>query len=99
MRTTVTVDQDVEQLLRQAMHQTGQSFKTTLNLALRRGLASVAPVRPEAPFVVAAQSMGLRAGFDPAELQQLGDELEVDAFLELTRRLHDSEPPSRSAAS
>ena len=31
--------------------------------------------------------MGLRAGIDPARLQELGDELDVQAFLELSRRL------------
>jgi hypothetical protein len=34
--------------------------------------------------------MGLRAGIDPAQLQKLGDESEVDAFLELTRKLVES---------
>jgi hypothetical protein len=87
MRTTVTVDSDVEQLLRQAMQQTGQSFKTTLNQAVRKGLASLPLGEQESPFIVASRSMGLRAGIDPARLQQLGDESEVDAFLDLTRRL------------
>ncbi len=31
--------------------------------------------------------MGLRAGVDPAHLNQLNDELEVDTFLETTRGL------------
>ncbi len=88
MRTTVTVEPDVEQLLRQAMQQTGQSFKTTLNEAIRKGLAGITLAVPEEPFVVSPQSMGLRTGIDPVELQQLGDELEVDAFLNLTCRLN-----------
>lgn len=99
MRTTVTVDNDVEQLLRQAMQQTGQSFKTTLNQAIRKGLASVAPSEPEPPFVVTPRSMGLRAGIDPAELQHLGDELEVDAFLGLMRRLQDARSDASPRAS
>ena len=90
MRTTVTVDGDVEHLLRSAMQQTGQSFKTTLNDAIRRGLASVATLTPETPFVVTPHSMGLRAGIDPAQLQQLGDEMEVEAFLNLSRQLQDA---------
>lgn len=99
MRTTVTIDNDVEQLLRQAMQQTGQSFKTTLNQAIRRGLASVAPGETEPPFVVKPQSMGLRAGIDPTQLQHLSDEVEVDAFLGLTRRLQGAKSDARPRAS
>jgi hypothetical protein len=99
MRTTVTVDDDVEELLRQAMQQTGQSFKTTLNQAIRKGLATVAPGEPEPPFVIMSQSMGLRAGIDPAQLQHVGDELEVDAFLNLTRRLQEASSDARPRAS
>ena len=87
MRTTVTVDSDVEQLLRQAMQQAGQSFKVTLNQAVRKGLAGTIPAMQEEPFVVACQSMGLRTGIDSTQLQQVADELEVDAFLSLTRSL------------
>jgi hypothetical protein len=90
MRTTVTVDDDVELLLRQAMQRTGQSFKATLNYAIRRGLADAEPTSVEEPFVVKASSMGLREGLDPTRLQEFADELEVQAFLDLTRRL--SEP-------
>jgi hypothetical protein len=39
MRTTVTLDHDVEKLLRRAVHERDQSFKTVLNAAIRRGLS------------------------------------------------------------
>lgn len=87
MRTTVTLDPDVEQILRDAMRQTGQSFKVTLNEALRKGLADTVPVVDEEPFVVRPQPMGLKPGIDPTKLQDLADEMEVEAFIELTRRL------------
>jgi len=38
MRTTVTLDQDVERLLRAAMRERGISFKQALNDAIRSGL-------------------------------------------------------------
>ena len=38
MRTTVTLDPDVEALLRQAMRERGLSFKEALNSAIRQGL-------------------------------------------------------------
>ena len=87
MRTTITVDADVEQLLRVAMQQSGQSLKTTLNQAVRRGLAGTIVGAAQPPFLVEPQPMGLRAGIDPARLQELGDELDVQAFLDLGRRL------------
>lgn len=79
MRTTVTLDPDVEQLLREAMHRTRRSFKATVNAALRAGLRGGAAT--PAPFEVRARPMGLRAGIDPAGLNRLNDELEVEAHL------------------
>ena len=39
MRTTVTLDPDVEQLLKRAMSDRGLSFKEAINAAVRAGLA------------------------------------------------------------
>jgi hypothetical protein len=38
-------------------------------------------------FKVHPVAMGVRAGVDPARLADVGDDAEVDAFLDLTRRL------------
>lgn len=89
MRTTVTLDPDVEQLLRQAMALNDESFKTTLNRAVRRGLASLVSQADPERFVVAARPMAVRSGNDPTRLGQLNDDLEVDAFLRVTRQLTD----------
>jgi hypothetical protein len=88
MRTTVTLDPDVEQLLRDAMQRRRLSFKEALNQAIRTGLAhTVAPGTEEAPFVVHARRMGLRAGLDAGRLNQMADELEAEGFDELSRTL------------
>ncbi|MFM8634076.1 MAG: antitoxin [Planctomycetia bacterium] len=87
MRTTVTVDPDVEQLLRTAMRESGQSFKETLNEAIRRGLAEVAVGAPQPRFEVKPSPLGMRAGIDPIRIGELGDELDVQAFLDLSRSL------------
>ena len=87
MRTTVTIDPDVQQLIQDAMQRSRRSFKETLNQALRKGLADVAPPVDEPPFRVDARPLGLRAGIDPSRLNQLNDEQEVDAFLALTDQL------------
>ncbi len=38
MRTTVTLDPDVQNLLKDAAHRSGKPFKVTLNDAIRAGL-------------------------------------------------------------
>ncbi|HTO04801.1 MAG TPA: hypothetical protein VL069_13910 [Opitutus sp.] len=87
MRTTVTLDPDVEQLLRDATHNTGLNFKEALNDGLRRGLAHLVASAPTTPFVVKARPMGLRVGLDPARLHELEDDLEAAAFAATTRKL------------
>lgn len=88
MRTTVTLDPDVEQLLRDAMQRQRLSFKEALNHAIRTGLSrSVDPKTEETPFVVRARQMGLRAGLDAGRLNQIADELEAEGFEELSRTL------------
>ncbi len=86
-RTTVTLDPDVEQLLRDAMQRRRQSFKEALNQAIRNGLADLLPGERESRFKIRARPLGPRAGIDPARLNQLADELEVDAFVALSQRL------------
>jgi hypothetical protein len=94
MRTTVTLDPDVEQLLRDAMQQRRQSFKETLNQAIRAGLSGAGGLgMADRPCILHAQPMGLRAGIDPGRLNQLADELESDAFAELSHRLLRSAKP------
>jgi hypothetical protein len=88
MRTTVTLDSDVEQLLRDSMQQRRLSFKEALNQAIRVGLSRTADLAPdEAPFTVRARRMGLRAGLDAGRLNRMADELEAEAFDELSRKL------------
>jgi hypothetical protein len=45
MRTTVTLDPDVERLLKSAMRERGMSFKAALNEAARKGLLGRKPSR------------------------------------------------------
>jgi hypothetical protein len=57
MRTTVTLDPDVEALLRHAMKERGLSFKEALNQAIRAGLGRPEP-RRGARFRTKAFAMG-----------------------------------------
>ena len=81
MRTTVTLDPDVEQLLREAVRKSGKSFKVILNRAVREGLAKPPGASVAKPFRVKARRMGLRGGIDPGALNRLLDEVEVDRFV------------------
>ena len=93
MRTTVTLDPETERLLREAMRQRGQSFKDALNSAILKGLADLRSDAEDTPFVLPTFPMGLRAGNDPGHLGSLGDDMEVDAFLALSRRLAERDAP------
>jgi len=86
MRTTVTLDPDVERLLRDATRRSGQSFKAVLNRAIREGLAPQAHARVRAAFRIKARPMGLRPGIDPAGLKRLLDDMAIDDFIEPKRQ-------------
>jgi len=91
VRTTVTLDPDVEALLKDEVHRTRRSFKTVLNDALREQLKPLASPQEE-PFIVEARPMGLRTGVDPARITELGDDLELEAFLATTKKLKEKMP-------
>ena len=86
MRTTVTLDPEVEHLLREAMRRGHKSFKQALNEAVRRGLKGTSATDP-APFEVVARPMNLRPGFDPTHLRDLDEELEIEEFRRKTNAL------------
>lgn len=86
MRTTVTLDKDVERLLREAMHRTRRSFKETLNAAIRSGLTAKSARMRSSPFVLKARDLRLRPGIDPNGFNKLVDDLEAEAVIGKPRR-------------
>jgi hypothetical protein len=78
MRTTVTLDDDVENLLRIAMREHGESFKETLNNAIREGLRGAssrkaATYRPMVfdmgkPLVDLTKALSLAQDFEDQEI-------------------------------
>ena len=89
MRTTVTLDPDVEQRLRETALRTRRPFKRVLNEALRSALDAQEPPSV-GRFEVKARPMGLRPGLDPTGFNRLADELEAEAFLDTTRKLQEA---------
>jgi hypothetical protein len=86
MRTTLTLDPDVARRLELEMRRRGGSFKGLVNNALRIGLGMTdKPVRPKR-FVVAPHAFGFRPGVQLDRLNQLADELEVEALAHKTLR-------------
>jgi hypothetical protein len=57
MRTTVTLDKDVERILKSAMRDRRVSFKRALNDAIRTGLRPSAP-KPKRRYVQKTYSLG-----------------------------------------
>ena len=78
MRTTVTIDDEVARLLKEAMHRRRTNFKEALNAALRRGLTGTAStVAPPKRFTVKGPFLGqLRHGLDPSSFNKLATDLE-----------------------
>ena len=83
MRTTVTLDPDVERLLRDECYRTKRSFKEALNAAVR---ATLRPTPRRRPKLLPPRAMGLRTGIDPRDLSGLADELETEAYLATAAR-------------
>ena len=81
MRTTVTLDPDVERLVKDAVRRTGKSFKEVLNRAVRVGLGGQTGTRAGKPFRVRARRLGLRPGIDAGSLNRLADDLEIEEFV------------------
>jgi hypothetical protein len=73
MRTTLTLDPDVAELLKQAVHAQRRPFKHVLNDALRQALAE--PAAAPAPFVQRSYSMG-RPRLDLSKSLALAGELD-----------------------
>ena len=83
MRTTLTIDDDIAQALKDLSRERGGTFKAVANEVLRRGLTTgEKPPAAREPFQVRSAPRGFRAGIDPLKLNQLADELETERFME-----------------
>lgn len=83
MRTTITLDDDLFQVLEREANTRRISFKEMVNSTLRRGLAleHSSATTPKTKVVAKPFGGGLLPGIDPDRMNQLYDELEVESFL------------------
>jgi hypothetical protein len=86
MRTTLTLDPDVERLLNEEMHRVRRPYKQVVNDAIRRGLAPRLSDAPTRPYRVAVHNARVKAGIDAAALNRLVDELEDESVLERAKK-------------
>lgn len=92
MRTTLTLDNDLAQRLKQTAARDGKPFKEIVNETLRAGLGLWdKPIRKAKRTRLRTFRSRLKAGIDESKLNQLGDQLEVESFLAETLK------PSRRA--
>ena len=82
VRTTVTLDPDVEALIRAAMKERGISFKQALNTAIREGLSVRRPRKSR--FIQKTYHMGAEQYFPWNKALAFADALEDE---ELLRRM------------
>ena len=83
MRTTVTLDNDVERLLRSSMRERGTSFKEALNDAIRSGLVRAREGRTRR-FVQKSFRLGAEQNFRWDKALAIADAMEDE---ELGRKL------------
>jgi hypothetical protein len=84
MRTTVTIDPDVEILLQTAVSEQQKTLDEVLNDALRQALSGEAePGRK--PYRVQPRSLGIRAGVNLDKALRLADELEDQEIIRKLR--------------
>lgn len=87
MRTTVTLDPDVERMLKDDAHARKRSFKISLNEAVRDAfrLRRQVPAKRKR-FVVKAKAMGLMPGIDEMRLSDIAQEMEDHALIDRMRK-------------
>ena len=86
MRTTVTLDPEVNRLVETAMHRERKSFKQIVNDSIRRGLTPERLRKSRALFRVVVHKARLMPGVDRRAFNRLADDIEDEALLAGSRR-------------
>ena len=80
MRTTLTLDDDVADALRERALLLNIPFKQMVNDALRRGMSPGAREAPSPEYRVVPNHSAFAPGIDPLKLNQINDQLDAEAF-------------------
>ncbi len=76
VRTTLTLDDDVAAKLAQEVRRSGRPFRSVVNETLRLGLLRRSPEAARTPFRVRTHDLGMRAGIDVTNVEELFDRLD-----------------------
>jgi hypothetical protein len=76
VRTTLTLDADVNAKLRTEARRSGKPFKQVVNDYLRAGLNARRHAVPAKPYVVKARALGLKPGYSYDNVWGLIEEIE-----------------------
>lgn len=80
MRTTLTLDDDVADFLKEQSQLHNKPLKHVVNEVLRRGMAPGAKRSAPPRFRIVPNHSKLFPGVDPVKLNQLNDQLEAEDF-------------------
>ncbi len=80
MRTTLTLDDDVADALRERARLLDMPFKQVVNDALRHGLSPGAEEDPRTEYRLVPNQSAIAPGIDPLKLNQINDRLDAEAF-------------------
>ena len=80
MRTTLTLDDDAADKLREQARLQDKTFKQVVNDVLRHGMSPGAGETPTPAYRVVPNHSTLAPGIDPMKLNQINDQLEVETF-------------------
>ena len=84
MRTTLTLDSDIADYLREQVRLRGCSFKQVVNDTLRRGMSPGIREAPARPYRVEPISSGFAPGVDPLRLKEMMYEEDDEKFRKLS---------------
>ncbi len=80
MRTTLTLEDDIADSLKERARLLDMPFKQVVNDVLRRGMSPGVREAPGPGYRVTPNHSGLAPGVDPLKLNQLSDHLEAEDF-------------------
>ena len=79
MRTTLTLEPAVAARLKSEVRRTGKALKAVVNEALKHGLGMHSRTPPAPRFRVTPRAFGFKPGVDLDRLNQLVDDLDIEA--------------------
>ncbi len=86
MRTTLTIDDDIADFLREQSKLHEKSFKQVVNETLRRGMSPGHDSKRRQPFRVKPVKGGYMPGVDPTNPKDFLNQLDDEYYREVMRR-------------